>query len=120
MKIIVAGSRDFTDYKTVKFAVLDAIAELDDLYSMTEIVSGGARGVDTLGEYLAKECGFKLKIFPADWKTHGKRAGPLRNIQMGDYADALVAIRKNGSKGTTHMINYMLGLGKPVFVTEVR
>lgn len=118
-RIIVAGSRDFTDYVTVKFEVLDAIEDLQINYSDVQIVSGGARGVDSLGERLARELGFHLKVFPADWNKHGRRAGPLRNIQMGDYADALVAIRVNNSKGTTHMIDYMLGLDKPVYVFDL-
>lgn len=121
MKIIVAGSRDFTDEYKVHEAFFDALAELGikDGHDI-EIVSGGATGADRCGEILAKAYGFKLKVFPADWDKYGKRAGALRNIQMGNYADVLVAIRKNGSRGTTHMVNYMLELGKPVFVTEVQ
>lgn len=120
MKIIVAGSRDFTDEYAVHEAFFDALNEFNIKDgNEIEIVSGGAKGVDRLGEDLASAYGFKLKIFPADWDKYGRRAGPLRNIQMGDYADILVAIRKNNSRGTTHMINYMLELGKPVFVTEV-
>lgn len=120
MKVIIAGSRDFTDEYEVHEAFFDALNQFKIKDSKDiEIVSGGAKGVDKFGEIIAEAYGFKLTVFKADWKTHGRRAGPLRNIQMGDYADILVAIRKNNSKGTTHMINYMLELGKPVFVTEV-
>jgi predicted Rossmann fold nucleotide-binding protein DprA/Smf involved in DNA uptake len=66
MKVIVAGSRDITDYVWVLRAISEA------KFKITEIVSGGAKGVDSLGEMYAKENGIPLKVFPADWKTYGK------------------------------------------------
>jgi hypothetical protein len=117
-KIIIAGSRDITDWEMVIKAVnLSGFFEDDD--EEIEIVSGGAKGVDKIGEYISHCSGYGLKIFPADWDTHGKKAGILRNIQMGDYADKLVAIRKDNSRGTTHMIEYMRKLGKPSFVLDI-
>ena len=118
-KIIIAGSRDITDLDPVIEALnLSGFFEDDD--EEIEIVSGGAKGVDRLGEIVAEASGYGLKIFPADWVTHGKKAGILRNIQMGDYADKLVAIRKDNSRGTTHMIEYMRKLSKPVFVLDIK
>lgn len=115
MKVIIAGSRDITCYHQVIFAFMES-----GFYeNCTEIVSGCARGVDTVGEQIARSRGIPVKKFPADWNKHGRRSGPLRNIQMGDYADALVAIRLNNSKGTTHMIEYMTKLGKPVYVMDI-
>lgn len=75
--------------------------------------------MDAMGEELAKAWNWKLTIFPAEWEKYGKRAGILRNIQMGDYADALVAIWDGESKGTKHMIEYMQSLNKPVFVYTI-
>ena len=113
MKTIIAGSRDITSLDLVRKAVKDSG------FVITEVVSGKARGVDTLGEEIAKELGVPVAEFPADWNGLGRKAGPLRNIQMGDYADAVVAIRLNNSRGTTHMIEYMTKLGKQVFVLDV-
>jgi len=70
-----------------------------------EIVSGGADGVDKLGERYAKEHNHKLTIMNADWKQYGKVAGPIRNRQMAEYADALIAFWLDSSKGTKNMID---------------
>ena len=96
MKVIVAGSRDITDISIV------AQAMLDSNFNITEIVSGSARGVDKIGEFLAIQLGVPCTKFPADWSA-GKGAGFTRNIAMAKYADALVEVT-NGSRGTAHMI----------------
>lgn len=113
MKVIIAGSRSITDYA----AVLDAV--IGSGFDITEIVSGCAKGVDTIGELIGEINKIPVKKFPANWNRHGKIAGPIRNVQMGDYADALVAVRANGSRGTSHMINYMMSLDKPVYVVDL-
>lgn len=100
-KVIVAGSRDFNDYELLK-PKLDALLQNKD---SVQIVSGGARGADSLGEQYAKEKSLDLKIFPADWDYYGKSAGFKRNSEMAQYADALVAFWDGKSKGTEHMIN---------------
>jgi hypothetical protein len=98
MKTIVAGSREITDYQLVWDAVYSCP------WIITEIVSGGARGVDTLGEQVAATFNIPVKVFPADWGTHGKAAGPIRNQQMAEYADALIAVWDGNSTGTWNMI----------------
>lgn len=114
MKVIIAGSRNITSLNVVRKA-------LDDSgFNVTEIVSGCARGVDTIGEIIAKERGIPVKKFPAKWDELGKKAGVVRNTEMGDYADALVAISLNQSKGTRHMVNYMVNnKSKPTFFVEI-
>lgn len=102
-RVIVAGSRDFNDYELLKSKMLHYLKGFD--LSEVEIVSGTARGADQLGERFAREFGCKLKQFPADWNK-GRQAGILRNIEMGDYADALVAFWDGKSRGTKHMIEY--------------
>lgn len=74
MKVIIAGGRDIDDWGLVNQAILESG------YGPTtsEVVSGGASGVDGLGEAIADKCGIAIKRFPADWKKHGKSAGPLR------------------------------------------
>ena len=102
MKVIIAGSRDGISYDDV----LKAMDECSWTNEITEIVSGKARGADTFGEQWAEENNIPIREFPADWKKFGKTAGPIRNEQMGDYADALVAVWDGKSKGTKHMLDY--------------
>lgn len=112
MKVIVAGSRE----GFVARNVFEAIEESG--FTVSEVVSGTARGVDKDGEYYAKCRDIPVKQFPADWDAHGKRAGFLRNEQMAQYADALVAVWDGQSKGTKHMIDTMKKLNKPVFIYQ--
>ena len=100
MKIIIAGSRDFDDYELLR-KYCDYV--LQNQVNI-EIVSGTARGADQLGERYAKEKGYKITRFPADW-SKGKSAGYIRNEEMAKYADALIAFWNGMSKGTEHMIN---------------
>ena len=102
MKVIIAGSRDFNNYEMLESKVshLLSLVKPED----TEVVSGGCRGVDKLGERYAKEHGIKVKVFPAFWHTYGKSAGPRRNKQMAEYGDALIAFWDHKSKGTANMI----------------
>jgi hypothetical protein len=117
MKCIIAGSRTITDYDEVKKAFDECPFKSD----ITEIVSGAAKGVDTLGEKLAFERDIKLSRFPADWNLYKKRAGVIRNQQMGDYADcAIVVMPEGGSTGSLHMLNYMKKLDKPTHVRYVK
>ena len=101
MRTIIAGSRNFTDYERFK-SIINFCEYTKDI---TEVVSGGAKGVDALGEKWAAENNIPVKIFKANWDEFGKSAGYKRNLEMADYAEALIAIRLNNSKGTTHMIN---------------
>lgn len=104
-KIIIAGGRDFKDYELLKTKV-DKIIELLIADNFTiEIVSGTANGADKLGEKYAKEKGYKIAYFPANWDKFGKRAGYIRNEEMANYAQALIAFWDNKSRGTKHMID---------------
>lgn len=111
-KVIVAGGRDITDQAFVTSCITSVLFE----GGITEVVCGGAKGVDTLGKYWAESMEVPVKMFPADWSTHGKSAGPIRNVEMAQYADALVAVWNGSSKGTKHMIDTMLSLGKETHV----
>jgi len=107
-KIIIAGGRTFTDFPSVcKEAAKHDIGEL---------VCGMAKGADKCGWSYAKNNNILIAEFPADWEKHGKRAGPIRNCQMGDYADGLIAFWDGKSSGTAHMISYMRKLNKPVII----
>lgn len=99
MKTIIAGSRTITNYEDV----LNATSLIG--WDISEIVSGGARGVDKFGERYADYYSLPIKRFPADWDKYGKRAGVIRNNDMAEYADALIAVWDLKSKGTKHMID---------------
>ena len=103
-RVIIAGTRDFNDYQLL-CDKCDAILSAKRQDSNIVVISGTARGADTLGEQYARERGYTVERFPADWNTLGKRAGYVRNCQMADNADALIAFWDGQSPGTRHMID---------------
>lgn len=129
MKLVIAGSRTLTVSPDFIHGALSTFGILNEC---REIVSGGARGIDRCGEEfhkwwmsfnkdpIAMISSFKskektLRVFEADWETHGKAAGPIRNKQMADYADALLLIWDGESRGSANMKKQMLDLNKPVY-----
>lgn len=102
MRLIIAGGRYFNDYGLLKEKV-DYF--LSNESGHIEIVSGCARGADSLGERYAKEKGIPVKQFPAKWGQYGKRAGYLRNEEMALYATHCICFWDGESKGTKHMID---------------
>lgn len=101
MKVIIAGGRDFNDYERLRTLCDSILSNQEEV----EIVSGTANGADALGEKYGDEKGYIVTGFPADWDTHGKSAGYIRNSEMADYADALIAFWDGRSRGTKHMID---------------
>lgn len=97
MKVVVAGSRSVTEYRIVEQAIKDSGFEI------TTLISGGARGVDKLGERYALERGIPIVRYIPDWSV-GRHAGMVRNADMAKAADALVAIWDGKSRGTANMI----------------
>ena len=114
LKVIIAGGRDFTDTQYAADSLVKLVEEnkLPDIFT---VISGNARGADKVGEYLAELWDLPLEIYPANWDKHGKSAGYIRNKQMADTADVLVAFWDGKSRGTMHMINIMKQQHKPVF-----
>lgn len=100
MKVIIAGGRGFNN-KQLLFEKCDNILKNKDV---VEIVSGVAKGADYLGELYGEARGYYVKRFKANWDRYGKSAGFLRNKEMAEYADALIAFWDGQSKGTAHMI----------------
>ena len=115
MKIIIAGSRDITDFDIICKAIITSNAK----EKITELVSGTARGVDALGEKWAEIYHIPIKKFPANWNKYGKSAGYRRNEEMSEYGDALLAIWDGSSKGTQHMIDIAKEKGLKVYVYKV-
>ena len=84
MKILIAGSRTITDINILSKAIRLSGYKIT---ASDEIVSGGARGVDTLAEVYARGKNIPIKIFKPDWNKYGKSAGVIRNYEMAKYCD---------------------------------
>lgn len=116
MKLIIAGTRTFDNYKLLEETIKPALLGISHLEDIDEIVSGCCKGADKLGERFAELLNIKPTKFPADWDKYGKSAGIIRNRQMAEYADAAVVFWDAHSKGSLNMIQTMRDLGKPVYV----
>jgi hypothetical protein len=114
MKTIIAGSREIQDYASVLSAIESS------QFAISEVVCGMARGVDSLGMRWAIENKKPYKAFPADWNGLGKKAGYLRNVDMANYAEALIAVWDGKSRGTNHMIDIARAKSLKVFIYEVQ
>ena len=114
MRCIIAGGRTATREQT-----FSAIALCPFTPEITRVVSGTARGADTFGEAWAAAHGVEVVRFPADWSRHGKAAGMLRNKQMAENADALIAVWDGQSRGTRNMIDEATKRGLRVFVHRI-
>jgi len=112
-RTIIAGSRGF-DRPEHYDVVEEAMATCP--WVVGEVVSGTARGVDQLGERWAETHGLDIQRFPANWDRHGRAAGPIRNREMAEYAEALVAIWDGKSAGTKSMISEAKKAGLEVHV----
>ncbi len=113
MKTIIAGSRDGVVYNDI----VEAVKESG--FDISVVISGAARGADRFGERYAKENNIEIEQYPADWNQYGKSAGYIRNSQMANVADALIAIWDGTSKGTKNMINTAEKKGLKVFVYKI-
>lgn len=109
MRVLVCGGRDYQDDGVV-FKALD---EVDAVKGVDEIIHGGARGADTLAGYWADKNGVPKTVFLADWDTHGKAAGAIRNQQMLDTDPDLV-VAFPGGRGTEDMVRRAKRSGYPV------
>lgn len=112
-KVIVAGSRSFNDYGLL-------VNTLDEVLPTKEIiiVSGAARGADQMGEEYAKERGYEIERYPANWIQYGRSAGYIRNTKMAEVSQMLVAFWDGVSPGTKHMINIAKEKGLKVITVK--
>lgn len=116
LKIAVTGSRQWDDELMIRYALKQYLPPDDQWFAPT-VMHGDARGADKIAAAQALDLGFVVQAFPADWNTHGKRAGVLRNLKMLDQEpDVVLAFRVNGSRGTTHMIEAAKARGIPVVI----
>lgn len=107
MKTAVIGSRTFDNYEQLK-TILDNMGD-----KPTEIISGGANGADALAERYAQENNLPLTIHLANWQAYGRAAGPIRNKQLIEDCEQVVAMWDGQSKGTPHSIKIAQKLNRP-------
>jgi len=114
MKIAIVGSRSFSDYNLLKKSMNSFIK--DSSISITHIVSGGAKGADSLAHQYANENNLQMIVFKPDWKKFGKRAGIVRNSDIIENADIILAFWDGLSSGTKNSIDKALKLNKKVII----
>ena len=133
VNIAIVGSRDFEDYELLYNELKEFLFDIDyegDLngewsevlyskYNSVKIISGGAKGADTLGERFAKDFNLDTLIFKPDWNMYGKSAGFIRNRKIVENCDVLFAFQVNKSRGTQHSIDLARELKKEVYVYEI-
>lgn len=110
MKVAIIGSRSINDYQWL----LDAVDQSG--YRITEVVSGGAVGVDRLASRFAEETNLPFKLFPPDYEAHGKAAPHVRNSEIAKYCDSMIAVWDGQSAGSKSMMSKVTSLAKPVFL----
>lgn len=111
MRTIIAGSRSIRDYGVIERAI-----ELSG-FTISVVISGTARGVDVLGERWARENGIPIEQFRPDWDVYGAAAGPIRNKQMAERGEALIAVMEpGGTVGTLDMVKQAKKRNLPTFV----
>lgn len=116
-RVIIAGGRDFDDYvKLVKMC--NSILRYKEYSHRIVILSGLARGADTLAVKYADEFHFECVGYSADWGRYGESAGIKRNAQMAENADALIAFWDGHSKGTKNMIEQAQSRGLQIRIIK--
>lgn len=110
MRVAIVGSRTLIDKEEV-FKIIKENLNKDDT-----IVSGGAKGIDTLAEQYAVENNIPVTIFKPNWELYGKVAGLIRNRTIVDNCDKIIAIKTISSKGTEHTIKLAKSKGLEVLV----
>lgn len=110
--IAIVGSRDYMHREKIREVVHWIASRAPEAI----IVSGGARGVDSLAEAAAYECHLRCVVYPADWERYGKKAGFIRNKDIIAAADRVIGFWDGVSKGTAHSLRLARSTGKPLSV----
>lgn len=101
MKVLICGSRDWPSSR-----VEEIKQRISELPPATVVISGAARGVDSLAASFARSRELEVQEFPAKWEQHGRRAGFVRNLEMlNQRPDLVIAFQVGASRGTAHTIN---------------
>lgn len=112
MKVAIIGSRSFSDYNFLVKEIESAVSVSD----ITAIVSGGARGADSLGARFGQDYDIPTEIYMADWQKHGKAAGFIRNSEIVRNSDIIIAFWDGESRGTLDTMKKGKKNGVPVWV----
>ena len=118
IRVIIAGCRNYNNYNKAKPYIDFCLSNIRKENEIV-IVSGCASGADAIGERYAKENGFKVEKYPANWKKHGNSAGPRRNEQMAKICDYVICFWDYKSKGTRSMIEYAQKYNKPIKIKKI-
>ncbi|MCY4510887.1 MAG: DUF2493 domain-containing protein [Acidobacteria bacterium] len=117
-RVVVTGSRDYTN----RFALRAALSAVQERATGELVIFHGAsRGADRMAGQWAEDNRVEVSEHAADWDTHGKTAGMIRNQQMFDIADPHLVIAfpsAPGSRGTEHMVELASGAGCPVEIAD--
>lgn len=117
-RVVVAGCRNYFDYREAEAFIDFCLKNIKDEYTLI-FLSGGAPGADALGERYAREHGYAIERFEADWEQFGKRAGPMRNEQMAKAADFVICFWDGKSRGTKSMIGFAEKYEKPIKIKNI-
>lgn len=120
MKVLVCGGRNYDKadvWNWLEQNLYDRMYDITGVHirpAIMTIVHGGAQGADEGADDWARSEGYKVQVFKADWKKHGKAAGPIRNQQMIDVGQPDIVIAFPGGKGTADMVSRTSAPGVPV------
>ncbi len=117
-RVVIAGCRDYSNYEEAKLYIDFCLSNIRKENNII-ILSGHANGADLIGERYAKENGFKVEIYPANWKKYGRSAGPIRNRQMAEVCDYVICFWDGKSRGTKSMIEFAKECNKPVRIKKI-
>lgn len=118
-RVLITGSRSWTDEETISNALRTVWEEQGKPTDMILVSGHCPTGADAICERIWEKNGLTVERYPADWDTHGKAAGFVRNKTMVDSKpDICLAFRKNNSKGTTHTINLASKAGIPLRIFD--
>ncbi len=117
-RVVIAGCRDYNNYDEAKPYIDFCLSNIRKENNII-IVSGCASGADSIGERYAKENGFEVEKYPADWRAYGRSAGPKRNKQMAEVCDYIICFWDEKSKGTKSMIDYARKYNEPIRIKKI-
>lgn len=121
-RLLVTGSRHWSNEPAARSALVDALSVLDVPATQVVLVHGAAPGLDTIASDLASELGMQVESHPAQWETHGRAAGPIRNAEMvAAGADVCLAFPlggPSGSRGTYNCLRQAHAAGIPTFLVD--
>ena len=117
-RIVIAGNREYNNYTQAKEELEACLLEIQNEYDII-VLSGGCRGADLIGERYAREKGYKVEKYPADWQKYGRSAGPKRNEEMAKISDLVICFWDGKSRGTKSMIGYAKKYNTPIKVIQI-